>query len=105
MSVLTIFRSRLRPGVHEEYGVVARRMEELVATMDGFEGHWFYANGAERVTIVRFRDEASQAAWARHPEHRAAQELGRRSFYDFYDVSVGIETLHHEFHAEEGTTD
>ena len=33
-------------------------MEELIATMDGFEGHWFHSNGAERVTIVRFRDVA-----------------------------------------------
>ena len=103
MSVLTIFRSRLRPGIHEEYAVVAARMEQLVATMDGFEGHWFYANGAERVTIVRFRDEASLAAWANHPEHRAAQELGRSTFYDFYDLSVGSETLHHAFHADEGS--
>jgi len=90
MTVVTVFRSRLRDGVDVAYGVVAARMSELVHAMDGFvDEKFFSAPDGERVTIVRFRDAASQRAWARHPEHLAAQERGRREFYATYDITVG----------------
>lgn len=91
MSITTVFRSRLRPGAHEACGPVAQAMVALVAAMDGFEGQWFYTNGDERVTIVRFRD------WASHPEHREAQRRGIEEFYDFYELSVGEDAVHHVF--------
>lgn len=97
MSITTVFRSRLRPGAHEAYGPAAQAMVALVATMDGFEGQWFYTNGDERVTIVRFRDWASHRAWAEHPEHREAQRRGIEEFYDFYELSVGEDAVHHVF--------
>ena len=53
--------------------------------------------GDERVTIVRFRDWASHRAWAEHPEHREAQRRGIEEFYDFYELSVGEDAVHHVF--------
>ena len=51
--VLTIFRSRLRPGVEPEYGRVAERMDQLAAQMPGFLGiKTFEAADGERVSIV-----------------------------------------------------
>jgi heme-degrading monooxygenase HmoA len=97
MAIVTVFRSRLRPEALEAYRLVAQRMAELVETMEGFEGSSYYSNGADRVTIVRFRDEACQAAWATHPEHVAAKERGRHEFYESYELTVATETLHYAF--------
>ena len=87
--VLTIFRSRLRPGVATEYGRVAARMDQLAAQMPGFLGiKTFEAPDGERVSIVEFGTAAEAMAWRNHPEHREAQRLGREQFYAAYDVIV-----------------
>lgn len=91
--IVTVFRSRLRPGVEDEYGRVAREMSELVHSMDGFLDEVFYSSpDGERVTIVRFADQASHRAWAEQPDHLAAQRRGREEFYSWYDISVCDET-------------
>jgi heme-degrading monooxygenase HmoA len=87
--VLTIFRSRLRPDAAPEYGRVAERMDQLAAQQPGFIGiKTFVADDGERVSIVEFASAAEALAWRNHPEHRAAQELGREQFYAAYDVIV-----------------
>lgn len=98
MPIVTVFRSRLRPGSEDEYQRVAGEMSALVRRMDGFleEGHFTSPEG-ERVTIVRFADWQSQRAWAEHPEHVKAQVRGRAEFYSWYDISVSEETYHHTF--------
>jgi heme-degrading monooxygenase HmoA len=98
---VTVFRSRLREGAQAPYAEVAAQMSRLVRTMDGFIDEQFYLSpDGERVTIVRFRDAASQRAWAQHPEHLAVQQRGRREFYAWYDISVGDETYVRVFTAE-----
>jgi heme-degrading monooxygenase HmoA len=87
--VLTIFRSRLRPGAEADYGRVAERMDRLAAQQPGFIGiKTFEASDGERVSIVEFASAAEAMAWRNHPEHREAQELGRERFYASYDVIV-----------------
>lgn len=100
MRIVTVFRSRLREGVDEEYATLAETMSELVRTIDGFVDQAFYvASDGERVTIVRFRDAAAQRTWAQHPDHLEAQRRGRELFYSWYDISVGEEIYHSEFDA------
>lgn len=100
MTIVTVFRSRLREGVDAEYADVAARMDGLVGTMEGFVDHKFFvAEDGERVTIVRFRDAECQRAWAQHPEHVAAQTRGRNELYDWYDVSVSEVTSTRTFDA------
>ena len=95
MPIVTVFRSRLRPGVEDEYQRLAGAMSELANAMDGFiEEKLFVAADGERVTIVRFADWASHRAWARHPEHRRAQRRGRDVFYEYYDITIAEETAH-----------
>lgn len=87
--ILTVFRSRLRPGVEAEYGPLAAAMSELAAAMEGFVDEVFFAApSGDRVTIVRFIDRASHDAWAHHPAHRDAQRRGREKFYESYEISV-----------------
>jgi heme-degrading monooxygenase HmoA len=87
--VLTIFRSRLRPGAEAAYGRVAERMDRLAAQQPGFIGiKTFEASDGERVSIVEFATATEAMAWRNHPEHREAQRLGREQFYAAYDVIV-----------------
>ena len=87
--IVTVFRSRLRPGIRDEYVALADRMNELARTMPGYISHkGFFADDGERVTIVEFENEEGMRAWRMHPEHRAAQKKGRESFYAAYSVQV-----------------
>jgi heme-degrading monooxygenase HmoA len=87
--VLTVFRSRLRPDHTETYEVWATRMEDLATGQPGFlEFKTFESEDGERLSLIVFEDQESQANWRNHPEHRAAQELGRRDFYADYDIAV-----------------
>jgi len=65
--VVTIFRSRLKPEVQEEYAPLAARMSELAASMPGYISHkGFVAEDGERLTLVEFESEEAQRAWARY---------------------------------------
>lgn len=85
--IITVFRSRLLPGVDAEYGRLAAEMSRLAASMSGFVSEkTFVADDGERVTIVLFVDAASQQAWRDHPAHRRAQERGRAELYSEYSL-------------------
>src|SRR3569833_98141 len=87
--IVTVFRSRLRPEVREEYLVLAARMNEIARTMPGYISHkGVIADDGERVTIVEFENEEGMRAWRMHPEHRAAQTKARESLYAEYSVQV-----------------
>jgi heme-degrading monooxygenase HmoA len=102
MTIVTVFSSRVRPEASEDYAAVGERMTVLAASMPGFLSHQYFRRpDGVGVTIVRFADEASQRAWAEHPEHVAAQRRGIEEFYEFYDISVATETYHHAFARED----
>jgi heme-degrading monooxygenase HmoA len=88
-SVVTVFRSTLRPAAIEEYANVAERMESLARTMPGFvDFKTFTAEDGERASIVTFVSMDDHQAWRNHPEHRDAQRLGRERFYDTFAIQV-----------------
>jgi heme-degrading monooxygenase HmoA len=96
--IVTIFRSRLAPGVKDEYVALAGRMAELARTIPGYISHkGFWAEDGERVTIVEFEHEEGQRAWRKHPEHIEAQKLGRLKYYEMYDIKVAQVTYDHHF--------
>lgn len=87
--IVTVFRSRLRPGLRDEYVALVDRMAEIASTMPGYISHkGFFADDGERVTIVEFEQEEGLTAWRRHPEHIAAQKLARQKYYTAYHVQV-----------------
>src|SRR2546423_11427258 len=95
--IVTVFRSRLRPGVHDEYLALVERMNALAATMPGYLWHkGFFAEDGERVTIVEFESEEAVRAWRMHPEHVAAQRRGRTEFYSEYHLQTCA--LLHDMH-------
>jgi heme-degrading monooxygenase HmoA len=101
--IVTVFRSRLMPGVRDEYVALANRMNELAATMPGYVSHkGFFAEDGERVTVVEFETEEGMRAWRTHPEHIEAQRKGRRIYYSDYSVQV-CEVVRESKFTREGT--
>jgi heme-degrading monooxygenase HmoA len=87
--IITVFRSRLKPGLRDEYVALVERMAALAATMPGYISHkGFFADDGERVTVVEFEHEAGMQAWRANREHQAAQKLAREKYYLEYSVQV-----------------
>lgn len=87
--LVTVFRSRLRSGVREQYVALVKRMIELAETAPGYISHKdFSAEDGERVTIVEFAHEEGLRAWRTNPEHLTAQKLAREKFYTEYHIQV-----------------
>ena len=87
--IVTVFRSRVKPEMQQEYMPWVARMKALATTMPGFISHKaFTAEDGERVAIVEFESEEAQRAWRMHPEHIEAQKKGRKDFYLEYRVQV-----------------
>jgi heme-degrading monooxygenase HmoA len=87
--IVTVFRSRLMPGVRDEYVTLVDRMIELAQTIPGYISHkGFFAEDGERVTVVEFEHEDGMRAWRMHPEHRAAQKKAREIYYSEYSIQV-----------------
>ena len=100
--IITVFRSRLKPGVRDEYVALVERMNELARTMPGYIGHkGFFADDGERVTIVEFEHEEGMQAWRTNPEHIAAQKLARQKYYSAYNVQVCTLDRESKFNAED----
>jgi heme-degrading monooxygenase HmoA len=87
--IVTLFRSRLNPGVQDEYGPMAKRMSDLAQTIPGYVSHkGFVAEDGERVTIVEFETEGALDEWRRHPEHAKAKRRGIESFFSDYKFQI-----------------
>ncbi len=83
-----IFTSRLNNDA-QGYEAMAARMVELARAMPGFLG-MESARGADGagITISWWESLEDIALWKAHPEHREAQELGRRQWYESYRVQI-----------------
>lgn len=85
-----VFRSKLRAGVDlSPLGPVGIRMYELASAMPGFISYKdFAAADGESVSIVEFESLETLKAWRDHPEHVAAQQLGRDHYFAEYRIQV-----------------
>ena len=87
--IVTVFRSRLMPGLKDDYVALVERMAELASSMPGYISHkGFFAEDGERVTVVEFETEEGMRAWRMHPEHRVAQRKAKEIYYQDYSVQV-----------------
>jgi heme-degrading monooxygenase HmoA len=101
--LVTVFRSRLKPGVREDYVALVDRMAAIAATMPGYISHkGFFADDGERVTIVEFEHAEGLRAWRTNPDHIAAQKLAREKYYTEYHVQVCTLDRESRFKAKDG---
>ena len=83
-----IFTSR-RTEEDRGYDDTADRMLELAQGMPGYLGIET-ARGADGVgiTVSYWESEAAIANWNLHAEHRAAQDCGKKQWYEHYELRV-----------------
>lgn len=87
--IVTVFRSRLMPDVHDGYVALLDRMVELASSMPGYISHkGFFAEDGERCTIVEFESEEAQRAWRMNAEHRDAQRKAREIYYETFSLQI-----------------
>jgi heme-degrading monooxygenase HmoA len=86
---LTVFRSRLRDDVPDDYDQLSDDLETRARTFPGFvEFKMFSAADGERLALVTFASDEAEAAWRADEQHRAAQQRGRDEFFSEYDIAV-----------------
>ncbi len=104
--IVTVFRSRLRPGVRDQYLAMANRMHEIAKTMPGYVSDKdFVAEDGERVTVVEFESEEAMRAWRQHPEHIMAQKKARAVYFSSYRIQVCELLRESAFEATDQTAD
>jgi heme-degrading monooxygenase HmoA len=87
--VIAIFRSRLRREYPAEFQELAAKMLALAQSMPGFISYKvFTSDDGERCSVIEFDSAEQLRAWREHPEHRAAQQLGRERYYEEYSLHV-----------------
>ena len=101
--VLTVFRSRIRPGIEAEFNALADEMMDIATSMPGFISYKvFRADDGERCSIIEFETEEHLRGWREQVRHRKAQETGRERFYAEYSLQVGVPTRESRFEARDG---
>ena len=88
--VIVVFRTRLKDGADEDALVqLTQEMTDLVKTIPGFIAvKDFLAGDGEGVSVAEFETMEAAKTWREHPEHRRAQERGRKEFFSQYHVQV-----------------
>jgi heme-degrading monooxygenase HmoA len=96
--VVTVFRTRLRPGVEQELGEMGVHLAALASSMPGFLSYKDYgAEDGEFVTIVEFDTVEHLAAWRKHPDHMEAQKAGRERLFSWYHIQVCLTEREYSF--------
>ena len=82
-----IFRAEVKQ-LDASYAQFAERLRELAKTRYGCLDFISLSEG-DREIAVSYWDSLEQiAAWKKDPDHRAAQEKGRKDWYRSYQVQV-----------------
>jgi heme-degrading monooxygenase HmoA len=74
-------------------------MAELVRGMPGFISmDLFTSEDGRTLAVPRFESEEALLAWRDHPEHVAAQQMGKDAVFEDYWVDVCSTIRSYEFH-------
>jgi len=84
---VVIFRATVKE-FDAQYTKTAARMRELALTEFGCLEFNAVTEGQDEIALSYWPDEQSISAWRAHPEHQAAQMLGRERWYSAYSVDV-----------------
>jgi heme-degrading monooxygenase HmoA len=99
--VVTVFRSRRRPGAGAAYAESAQAMLDAARLVPGFvDFKSFTAEDGEQVSIITFDSLDSHEAWRQDPRHREVQSRGRSEWYAQYSIQVGRCVRAHQWFAD-----
>jgi heme-degrading monooxygenase HmoA len=83
-----IFTSSRTPG-DNDYEATAIRMGELAKDMPGYLGiESARGDDGLGITVSYWASQADIANWKRHMEHAAAQDRGKKQWYEHYELRV-----------------
>jgi heme-degrading monooxygenase HmoA len=86
-----IFKARTKQ-FDEAYSTTAARLRTLAMEDFGCIEFISCSEGEDEIAISYWESEEQIRAWKQHPEHRAAQMLGKEKWYRDYQVQV-VEVL------------
>ena len=84
---VVIFKAKVRQ-FDEQYSQMAERMRELALTEFGCLEFNAVTEGDQEIALSYWPSEEHIKAWKQHPEHLAAQQLGKQRWYESYSVEV-----------------
>lgn len=81
--------SSLRTDGDNGYRKMAERMVELAAQQPGFLGaESVRGNDGFGITVSYWSSVETISAWKANAEHLAAQEMGKRAWYERYEIRI-----------------
>jgi heme-degrading monooxygenase HmoA len=87
----SVIFSSLRTEGERGYNAMADRMVELASQQPGFLGVESARDASGfGITVSYWASLEAIAAWKAHAEHRIAQETGRRTWYEHYELRVAL---------------
>ena len=87
--LVILFRSKLTNEAGADYQSMGDQMLQHAQSQPGFIDYKEYkSEDGERLTVVRFQDEATLEAWRNDAKHRAAKTRGRERWYEHYHLEV-----------------
>lgn len=84
---VVIFRATVKQ-LDSRYSTTAARMRELALSEFGCLEFTAVTEGDTEIALSYWPSEAHIKAWKDHPEHRAAQKMGRDLWYSSYSVQI-----------------
>ena len=92
-----IFSNQLSDADPDGYNRMAEKMAALAETMPGYIGRESARDaGGFAITVSYWADEAAVKNWKAQAEHAAAQEIGKKRWYDHYALRVAKVERHYE---------
>jgi heme-degrading monooxygenase HmoA len=87
--LVILFRSKLTAEAGSDYLDKAEEILAHAKTQPGFVDYKQYLSAdGERLTVVRWKDEATLEGWRTDAKHRAAKKLGRERCYADYHIEI-----------------
>lgn len=93
---VVIFRAKVRT-LDAEYSESAARLRELALKEFGCIEFHALTEGLEEIALSYWPSEESIKLWKSHPEHLAAQKMGREKWYESYAVQVAKVSREYRF--------
>ena len=73
----------------KDYGAMAARMDELAKTMPGYLGiESIRSTENATITVSYWQDEEAIRNWRIEAEHQVAQEMGKSTWYQHYEIRI-----------------
>ena len=88
-TLVIVFRTTLRPEADEGLSELGMQMYLLAKDIPGFISYKDFASAdGENLALVEFDSQENLSAWRHHPEHLAAQKVGKEKYFASYHIQV-----------------